>query len=104
MPKNAEIEQLQATVSRRMIADQPNPRRDAHLERMKATFDIKKMATYVNDGFANIEKRCEAQCDTHAFVLLFCSEFEYFDAESCPRARLVRMQRTESNLTHTLSD
>jgi hypothetical protein len=61
--KSAEIERLQGTISQRIIADQPNPRRDAQTERMKATFDVNKMAAYVNDGIANIEKRCEAQCD-----------------------------------------
>jgi uncharacterized membrane protein len=55
---SVEIKHLQAEVSRRIEEHQPNPRKDAQTERMKATFDTTKMASYVNDGVTNIEKRC----------------------------------------------
>lgn len=58
MSPQQEIVSAQAPITERIAQQQPRPQQDAQAERAKATFNVAKLATYVNDGSDNIEKRC----------------------------------------------
>lgn len=61
MAPQQEIVGAQAPVTERIAQQQPRPQQDAQAERAKATFDVTKLAAYVNDGSKNIEKRYAQQ-------------------------------------------